>query len=165
MTATGLPFLVTITRSWVPATSSMTWLKCAFTAASDCVIMTRIMVITACRVNGERRAVSGPSQGVWVMTRHDFATLSEPRSSLRGTWEQGEGRFLITILTIIELTRVYFAAVRGGSVCHVICTDALRRTPSILGHQRTVAVPAHPDHRGMPPPSTERAMGEETALV
>src|SRR4051812_5162068 len=51
MTATGLPFLVTITRSWVPATSSMTWLKWAFTAASDCVVMTRIVVISASRVN------------------------------------------------------------------------------------------------------------------
>jgi hypothetical protein len=27
MTATGLPFFVTVTRSWVPETSSMTWLK------------------------------------------------------------------------------------------------------------------------------------------
>jgi hypothetical protein len=44
MTATGLPFLVTVTRSCVPATSSITWLKCALTAASDCVVMTSIVV-------------------------------------------------------------------------------------------------------------------------
>ena len=44
MTATGLPFLVTVTRSCVPATSSITWLKCALTAASDCVVMTLIVV-------------------------------------------------------------------------------------------------------------------------
>src|SRR3954452_7855308 len=44
MTATGLPFLVTTTRSWVPVTSSITLLKCAFTAARDCVVMTGIMV-------------------------------------------------------------------------------------------------------------------------
>src|SRR5918998_6936448 len=44
MTATGLPFLVMVTRSCVPATSSITWLKCALTAASDWVVMTRIVV-------------------------------------------------------------------------------------------------------------------------
>src|SRR5688500_18743106 len=40
MTATGLPFLVTVTRSWVPTTSSITWLKRVLTHARDCVVMT-----------------------------------------------------------------------------------------------------------------------------
>src|SRR5215210_7807655 len=52
MTATGLPFLVTTTRSWVPATSSITLLKCAFTAARDCVVMIRIMVRQALEGKG-----------------------------------------------------------------------------------------------------------------
>src|SRR3954451_659420 len=44
MTATGLPFFVTVTRSCVPATSSITWLKWALTAANDSVDMTMILV-------------------------------------------------------------------------------------------------------------------------
>ena len=58
MTATGRPFLVTTTRSWVPVTSSITWLKRAFTAARDCVVMTRIMVIepVECERRGEQAA-------------------------------------------------------------------------------------------------------------
>jgi len=44
MTATGLPFLVTVTRSCMPATSSITWLNRALTVASECVVMTRIVV-------------------------------------------------------------------------------------------------------------------------
>src|SRR3954451_23696265 len=50
MTATGLPFFVTVTRSWVPATSSITWLKWALTAASDRVDMTIILVRKFCAV-------------------------------------------------------------------------------------------------------------------
>src|SRR3954452_4482812 len=66
MTATGLPFLVTTTRSWVPATSLITLLNCAFTAARDCVVMTRIMV---------RKALEGKGGAEQV---HTHAYASEP---------------------------------------------------------------------------------------
>src|SRR4051794_9160442 len=128
MTATGLPFLVTITRSWVPATSSMTWLKCAFTEASDCVVMTRIVVRVVPLVNvakvGGRGAVKGVGDGL-----QDFATLSDPspgpRAPYRSRWER-------RLLTTIKPTSRWFAAVRGSSVWHLICTDAPQRTPSTM---------------------------------
>jgi hypothetical protein len=47
MAATGLSFFVTTTRSWVPATSSITWLKWALTVASDCVDMTTQGIVRA----------------------------------------------------------------------------------------------------------------------
>src|SRR5215204_1197689 len=51
MTATGLPFLVTVTRSCVPTTSSITWLKCALIDANERVSMTIILVTKPRPVN------------------------------------------------------------------------------------------------------------------
>src|SRR4028119_976506 len=67
MTATGLPFLVTVTRSCVPATSSITWLKCALTAASDCVVMTSILVREPATVKWLGRR--SPGDAAWVEPR------------------------------------------------------------------------------------------------
>src|SRR4028118_1203218 len=67
MTATGLPFLVTGTASGVPAPSSIPWLKCALTAASDRVVMTSIVVSWPAAVRELGRG--SPGDAVWVEPR------------------------------------------------------------------------------------------------
>lgn len=92
--ATGLPFPVTTTRSWVAATSSRTLLNCAFTAARDCVVMTRTTV----------RKTRGGNGGAEHLDTHACASEAPARALChrRDARAGGHGKALRLLDPVLE---------------------------------------------------------------